>query len=205
MIRVYEIDGTFLGQIGDSPHPGDPTIYNHYRTENYPNSYRDLYSRSMERIGYLLEFSPRWGRHFFFDSKGSKVGEVEQRVGRLLHGKPGVTISSSGGVYMSCDIDGNFWKRVGHSRDLDHMPVQKLGYLRDSRDRVMMIPPEKLDKVAGAGFLLVNHFYQQSYPGREPLWMSVDQRYFRCKPGECVSCDYHYRATPNWKSNYMVP
>jgi hypothetical protein len=188
MLKVYEIDGTFLGSIDEYTHKAS---YKHYKTSAYPDNYRDIYSRSGSQVGYILEFPPGGrGRHLVFDMTGENAGEVSQRVETLFNGKPAVEISYGHGsqTWMLLDISGDFWKAVGHK-----LVIHKIGYLRDSRNNPLTLRREDVDKVAGAAFLLTRSFYPRELR-REPLWFDADvePRYFRCKPGTCERCDSLY-------------
>lgn len=186
MIKVYEIDGTFLGYVDANT--------------------GSIYNSSGSRIGYISEDSSggRW-RYRVSDSTGGYVGSISQRIERLSNGKPGVETTYGHGsqTWMLFDNSGDIWKGVGHS--LESMPVQKIGYLRESNGRPVSLGRETLEKAAAAAFLLVRHFYLRFNLGRDPLWFDADPQYFRCKPGTCQRCDYLHRTDPRWVSNHMIP
>src|SRR6266568_5140713 len=170
-MRVYEIDGTFLGSID---------------SDGYPQYIYDYSDRPMAWIEDMEAGKARrkmvWSTVETSDHQPQKAGQVRSAISK--DGKKAGVISPED---ILLDSDGNFWRYVGHNNNAG--AVQRLGW--------MTPPPSDPFAVAAAAYFLTRSvfFFRDGPYGiylRKPLWRDVDPRYFRCS----CPCEARPVSTP---------
>jgi hypothetical protein len=157
-MKVYEIDGTFLGSIDSDGHP------------QYIYDYQD---RPMAWIEDMEDGKKRfkivWSTVETSNHQPQRAGQVDATTFSQNGKKAGMIVPEN----IVLDSDGNFWSYVGHN-DRDGS-MQKSGW--------MTPPPGDPFAVAAAAYFLTRSvfFFRGGAYGiyqRKPLWHDVDPRYF---------------------------
>lgn len=153
-MKVYEIDGTFLGSINSN---------------GYPHYIFDCYDQPIARIEDVEEGMSRRKIIWSMVKNSRPAGQV----------KPTYKDDKKAGVIspenILLDSDGNFWRYVGHN-DRDGA-VQILGWMDPA-------PSDPFAVACAAYFFTRSVFFfrngRYGIYQRDPLWHDVDPRYFRC-------------------------
>lgn len=168
-MKVYEIDGTFLGSIDSS---------------GYPQYLYDYNDSPMAWVGPIEE--ERTGLRIVWSTTGHNPRAGQVKPTRFSNGKKGGIISPEN-IWLA--DDGYFWRYVGH--DERRGAIQKLGWMTPT-------PSDPSAVAAAAYFFTRSVFFFRDGPYgiylRKPLWHDVDPRYFRCS----CHCSASPVGTPEW-------
>lgn len=152
-MKVYEIDGTFLGSIDSSGYP--QYVYDYHDS---PMAWLEDIEDGARKILWSM------------DSRYSHpAGQVE----------PAYKNGKEAGIILPeeilLDSDGNFWRYVGHN-DRDGS-IQRLGWMTPPPSDPFAVA------AAAYFLTRSIFFFRHGPYGiylRKPLWQDVDPRYFRC-------------------------